>query len=148
MTTGVVVFDADQFKARFPEFFVLDNAALSLLFDEATLLVDNTVKSRVQQIEHRRPLLYLLTAHLAKIYLGTNGEPPMGIVGRINQATEGSVSVGSDMGQVPFTAAYFMQTKYGAEFWQMSARWRQARYIPGRSRAAPGPRFWGAAYVG
>jgi hypothetical protein len=146
MTTGVVTFDPDAFKARFPEFFVVDNAALGLLFDEATLVVDNTARSRVQQIEHRRPLLYLLTAHLAKIYLGTNGEPPAGLVGRINQAHEGSVSVGADMGNVPFTAAWFMQTKYGAEFWQASARWRQMRYIPGRSRAAPGPTFWGAAY--
>ena len=63
-----------------------------------------------------------------------NGEAASPLVGRINNATEGSVTVGTDMGQVPFTAAWFLQTKYGAAFWQATAPFRTMQYVPGRSR--------------
>lgn len=139
MTTGVVEFVPADFKVRYPEFDSVSDVLLQAYFDEATLILDNSVGSRVQQIEQRKPLLWMLTAHIAAINAGVNGQPPSGLVGRINTATEGSVSVGADMGQVPFTAAWFMQTPYGASFWQATARYRTMRYIPGSSRTrAPG----------
>lgn len=148
MTQGVVTFDPVAFAAAYPNFAAVNPTTLGLYFGQATLIVDNTTASRVQQIEHRTPLLYLLTAHITQLNLGPKGDGNgAGLVGRVSQATEGTVSVTADMGTVPFTAAWFMQTPYGATFWQMTARWRQMRYIPGRPRNAPGPQFWGSGML-
>jgi hypothetical protein len=144
MTTGVVIFDPAAFKARYPEFSSVDDALLRAYFDEAAALyLDNTDASRVQQIEQRSVLLNLLVAHIAQINAGSSVQPASPLVGRVNTATEGSVSVGTDMGAVPGTAAWFLQTKYGASYWQATAQFRTMRYIPGASSCPyptpPGP---------
>lgn len=130
---GVVVFDPAAFKQRYPEFSTVSDALLSDYFAEATIYLDNTDCSRVQDVDVRRMLLWMLVAHIAAINAGVNGEGASPLVGRINNATEGSVSVGTDMGAVPFTATWFLQTKYGAAFWQATAPFRTMRYVPGRS---------------
>lgn len=131
MTTGVVVFDAAAFVGRYPEFNAVNAGVLASLFGEATLMLDNTAASRVQQIEQRTPLLWMLTAHLTALNVGVNGEAPSPLVGRIASASEGSVSVNVDNGPQPATAAWYMQTKYGAQYWQMTASLRSAHYVPG-----------------
>lgn len=131
MTTGVVVFDPVAFAARYPEFSTVPAPALTALFGEATLVLDNTASSIVQQIEQRTPLLWMLTAHLTALQIGVNGQAPTPLVGRIAGASEGSVSVNVDNGPQPATAAWFMQTKYGAQFWQATAGLRTMRYVPG-----------------
>ena len=84
----------------------------------------------------RQFLLYLLTAHIAAIAQGTNDgsgniTPPLGIVGRINNASEGDVSVSSEWQAPPNASqAYFTQTKYGAQYWTMTARYRTALFVP------------------
>ncbi len=144
MTTGVVVFNPGQFKIRYPEFASLDAGLLQAYFDESALAyLDNTEASRVQQVEQRSVLLNMLVAHVAAINAGVNGQAPSPLVGRINTATEGSVSVAAAMDGVPGTAAWFMQTKYGAAFWQATAQYRTMRYVPGASSCPfpppPGP---------
>lgn len=131
MTTGVVVFDPAAFVERYAEFNAISAGLLSAYFGEATLVLDNTSCSIVQQIEQRTPLLWLLTAHLAALNSGVNGQPASPLVGRVSAASEGSVSVQTDNGPQPATAAWFMQTKYGAEFWQLTAGLRAGRYVPG-----------------
>lgn len=131
MTTGVVVFDSTAFLLRFPEFNTLDPTLLSAFFNEATLMLDNSLTSPVSQIEQRTPLLWLLTAQLIALNLGVDGIAPTPLVGRVNTASEGSVSVGTDYGAQPATAAWYMQTKYGAEYWQLTASIRSMRYVPG-----------------
>jgi hypothetical protein len=60
-----------------------------------------------------------------------NVQAPLGIVGRISQASEGDVSVSSEWSAPPnANAAYFLQTKYGADYWTMTARYRTALFIP------------------
>jgi hypothetical protein len=60
-----------------------------------------------------------------------NVSPPLGIVGRINQAAEGDVSVSSEWAAPPnANQAYFVQTKYGAQYWTMTARYRTAIFVP------------------
>jgi hypothetical protein len=56
---------------------------------------------------------------------------PLGIVGRINNAAEGDVSVASEW-QAPPNAnqAYFVQTKYGADYWTYTAKYRTAIFVP------------------
>ncbi|MDE3023802.1 MAG: DUF4054 domain-containing protein, partial [Pseudomonadota bacterium] len=65
-----------------------------------------------------------------------NGQAASPLVGRINSATEGSVSVTADMGAVTNTQAWYMQTKYGAAYWQASAPYRNFQYRTGSSRSA------------
>jgi hypothetical protein len=139
MTTGVVTFDPAAFIVRFPEFTTVSADALTAYFNEGTLVLDNTDASTVQQIEQRTPLLWLLTAHLAALYSGVNGQAPAQLVGRINNASEGSVSVATDYGTQPATAAFYLQTKYGAQYWQMTASIRALQYVPGFPQAHPYP---------
>lgn len=138
MATGVVVFDPSAFKARYPEFVSVSDALLQAYFGEATIYLANTEDSRVQDVAQRAVLLNMLVAHIAVMNAGANGQPASPLVGRVNTATEGSVSVGTDMGTVPFTAAWFLQTKYGAAFWQATARYRTMQYVPGRSYTSTG----------
>lgn len=133
---GIVAFDPAEFVAAYPEFAGLSNANMAQDFVGATFLLNNSCSSRVCDANQRMYLLYLLTAHIAAILQGTNDgagniTPPLGIVGRINTATEGDVSVGSEW-QAPPNAnqAYFTQTKYGAMYWTMTAKYRTALFIP------------------
>jgi len=60
-----------------------------------------------------------------------NVSPPLGIVGRINNASEGDVSVASEWSAPPnANQAYFVQTKYGAQYWTMTAKYRTAIFVP------------------
>jgi hypothetical protein len=60
-----------------------------------------------------------------------NTAAPLGIVGRINNAAEGDVSVTSEWSAPPnANQAYFVQTKYGAQYWTMTAKYRLARFVP------------------
>lgn len=126
---AVVTFDHSAFQARYPEFSTIQQSTLQAYFDEAgTLYIDNSNASVVGDTVMRGYLLNLATAHLAALYSGVNGESPQEGVGRVDQATEGSVSVHLDMGAVPGTDAWWMQTKYGAAFLQASAKYRTFRY--------------------
>lgn len=141
MTLGVVTFDPVAFAAQYPEFATLTQDQLNGYFAQATLFLDNSRQSRVQQIENRAPLLGLLTAHLAKLLGGANGAASSQLVGRISSATEGTVTVAADMPNQPMSAAWFQQTKYGAMYWAATLRWRQARIVLGAPCPAPGPNF-------
>lgn len=127
-----VVFDPAVFKQRYPEFGTIPDATLDLYFAEAQIYLDNTGCSEVKNLNTRRLLLWMVTAHIAALNSGVNGQPPSGLVGRVSNATEGSVSVGAEY-NVPGTAAWFSQTQYGASYWEASKRFRLFRYYPGRS---------------
>lgn len=127
-----VVFDPEAFKQRYPEFQTVDNAVLGMYFAEATIYLDNGGCSQVTNLTIRSALLNMIVAHIAALNSGVNGEPPTPLVGRVSNATEGSVSVGTEY-NVPGSAAWYSQTKYGAAFWEATKRYRMVRYYPGRS---------------
>lgn len=135
-TPGPVIFNYDTWALRFPELAtgVIEPVA-TMYFAEACIVCDNTSSSLIQDNSvggARELILNYLVAHIAKLFATVNGVAPSPIVGRINSATQGSVSVQADMGTTPFTAAWFMQTQYGASAYQLMAPWRTARYRPGR----------------
>jgi len=134
---GVVSFNAATFQARYPEFSSLSPDVLALYFAEATLFLNNTAASAVTDLNVRALLLNMLTAHLAALFGGVNGQAATPLVGRVNSATEGSVSVSTDMGPVYNSQAWYVQTKYGAEFWAATSIFRRFRYVPG-ARACAG----------
>ena len=130
---AVAVFDYHKFRARYPEFQTISEDSAGECWNEAGLYFDNTDASPVVDVEVRRMLLSMLTAHICAMNFGANGQPASGLVGRITSATEGSVSVAADMGAVAGSQAWFAQTKYGAAFWQATARYRAFLYYPGQS---------------
>lgn len=129
---AVVAFDPAAFVARYPEFNTVSTTVLGLYFTEATMYLDNTDASRVSNIAQRSVLLNMLTAHIAALNgSGANGNGAQGIVGRINSATEGSVTVSSEYAAPKNgTQAWFQQTQYGAAFWAASGRYRTMVYVP------------------
>lgn len=131
-----VAFDPTAFKARYPEFTAVGNPLLEAYFTEATIYLNNGDDSKVTNLAIRAILLNMLVAHIAMMNAGANGVAPSDLVGRISQASEGSVSVATDMGPPSGSAAWFMQTKYGAAYWQASMPFRTFSYVPGASRPA------------
>lgn len=130
---GVVVFDYARWAKRYPEFSAVNDETAAEYFAEATLYLNNTDCSIVTDLAQRALLLNMLTAHIAQLYRVKAGALASPLVGRVNAATQGSVSVGAESG-APGTAAWFQQTPYGFSYWQATTSFRQGRYVPGRAR--------------
>ena len=128
---AIVTFDPAAFKARYPEFAAVANPTLAACFDEACLYLSNADNSPVQNLIRRATLLNMLTAHVAYIggLLSADGMPRP--VGRVSQASEGSVSAAFEgVPPTPGSGAWFWQSQYGAAFWQATSSLRGMRYIP------------------
>jgi hypothetical protein len=125
---AVVSFNPTAFKTRYPEFTTVADGTLGACFDEATLYLSNTDASPVQDIARRTIYLSMLTAHIAFIggTLNPGGIPNP--VGRVSTAGEGSVSANLEY-STPGSQAWFVQTQYGAAFWQATSSLRGFRYI-------------------
>jgi len=142
---GVVVFDAPEFVALYPEFAGLTNGTMQNAFNDAQFYLKNSCCSAVRDANERLILLYKVTAHVLLLNAGTNDgngnvTTPQGIVGRIDSATEGSVNVSAQYNSViTESEAFFIQTQYGAQFWQMTAPYRTALYIPPPAFGPNGP---------
>lgn len=146
-THGVVELDLTEFRTAYPEFGTVSDAAITMNFGLATLIVNNSCCSIVSDATVRQQLLYLLTAHLTALAQGAGGSTPSGIVGRIDSATEGSVNVSAEYASViSQSMAYFIQTRYGALFWQLTAPFRTMRYVPPVQQCDPymGPGYYNA----
>jgi hypothetical protein len=131
VTPGIVVFDFDEFIGIYPEFTSAGAPACTINFNLSTLNLENCCGSPIRDPNVRQSLLYLLTAHITMLFTpcGANNNKPPGIVGRINSATQGSVSLAADFPSSP-ESAWFLQTKYGAQFWQATSAVRTIHYIP------------------
>ena len=130
---GVVAFDFPTWAASYPEFAGLPPSLIAGYFMTAGTICDNTPASIVTDASvggMRSVLLGVLTAHITALM--KPGSSPL--VGRINSATEGSVTVQAEMAPATASSAWFMQTKYGALYWQMTSAYRTMRYMPGCAR--------------
>ena len=125
---AAVVFDPTAFKARYPEFAAVPDATLTACFMEAGLYLSNADNSPVQNLTRRATLFNMLTAHVAYLggLLSADGMPRP--VGRVSQASEGSVSAAFE-GPPPGSAQWFQQSQYGASFWQATSSLRGFRYL-------------------
>lgn len=124
MSDGVVSFNYNEFIGYYPEFANVPQNIAQWQFDLACLILANTPCSAVRDLEERKMLLYLLTAHI--LFLRNRGS---GSVGAISNASEGSVSVGyASLGKLGQT--YFGQTQYGLLFWQMVVKYMSGFYVP------------------
>lgn len=151
VTRGIVVFEPAVFKAQYPAFATISNTVLQTDFDIATLFLNNSCCSVVKDGIVRERLLYMLVAHIAALLQGENGKPPSGIVGRVDKASEGTVSVSAAyVNDMSMSEAYFAQTPYGVMFWTATAGYRAFHYVPAPLNGCigRGPGFYGPGYGG
>lgn len=145
-----VQFVYSDWVAQFPAFSYLTEAQAQMWFDQATAYLRNDGTGPTNNAQLQTQLLYLITAHLAKLFNPTvTGEESanLGIVGRISSAGEGSVNVSAEYA-APQAASFWTQTQYGAAYWQLSAPLRLGpRWIPaprfGQNADRPFDTFFG-----
>lgn len=132
MTTGgVVTFSWAQWLLEYPEFGYVTQPQAQSFFNRATLLVDNTPCSPICDLLQRTILLNMATAHIAALFSSQNGQGPRGVVGRISDASEGSVSVRTEyVAPKTDSQAYWNQTPYGAQYWAATLKYRTGFYAP------------------
>jgi hypothetical protein len=124
---GVVEFDVEEWRELYPGFALVADGLLERDFVFAEVLLKNTCCSRVVAANKRQTLLYLLVAHIASLF---DLKPTPAPVGRLSEATEGSVSVGFDFGTITPNEAWYAQTQFGAMYWAMTAGFRTFVYVP------------------
>lgn len=138
---AVSTFSYATWSTLFPELSAggVDEPIATMYFGIAGLLLDNTDCSIVQDPVARLSFLNYIVAHLASISgyplaPGASIAAPSGIVGRVSQASEGDVSVSSEAGAYSNSQAFWMQSQYGAIFWQLTRGLRTMHYIPALPR--------------
>jgi uncharacterized protein DUF4054 len=136
-----VTFNYATWSQLFPQFSNIPQLIVTtVILPLAQQYLRNDGGGPVQSAASQANLLNLIVAHVAQLLFGSTLQPLSPLVGRISSATEGSVSVQTDMPASP-SAAWFMQTPYGAAFWQATLPYRTMRYLPGPQRAFnPWPR--------
>lgn len=123
--SGVVVFNPAEFRLLYPSITATDEQ-LEMYFAMAETFLDNTECSIVKDLDARKTMLYLLVAHIAVLsQQAENGNP---VVGRISNATEGTVSVGLDYGTMGNNERWYLQTPWGAMYWQLTKKYRSMVY--------------------
>jgi hypothetical protein len=129
---AIVAFSYANWIARYPEFTAVSEPTATGYFAEASVYHANDGTGPVNDPTVQSALMNMLTAHIAARYAQQPGnQPATPLVGRISNATQGSVSVQADYGAPPSgTMAWYLQTKYGADYWAATIKYRTARYIP------------------
>lgn len=157
-----VVFSQPTWIALYPAFSSVNATQGQNYFNMATRLCANNISNPAITCDDGTldTLLYLLTSHIAALMSpkdalgnftsGGDGQPASPLVGRIDQATEGSVNVHADMGDATAgspSQPWYMQTQFGATYWAMTAGVRTARYAA-RPTIIPGPPYIGRGIGG
>lgn len=151
MGAGPITFSYSTWIGRYSEFAYVADDVAQLYFTEACIYVDNTGLGPINDPNMLTLILNMTTAHIAALNSPKNGEqfdssgatPSSPLIGRITNASEGSVSVSTDYGDQPTSAAWWNQTKYGAAAYQALLPTRQARYIPNLRPRRYNPPFRG-----
>lgn len=134
---GIVVqFDYAAWAAFYPEFNnTVSEQQANLCFAQATIYHANDGSGPVSTSLIQSALLNMVTAHIAQLQYGSSQQDAGPLVGRISSASEGSVSAQTEYSAPPSAnMAWYIQTKYGAAYWQATAPYRTMRY------RAPEPR--------
>lgn len=137
-----VELELSEFRIWFPGLTetVISDELLEVLWEQAVVMVgdddDNSFAPyNPPEKKERKILLYYALCHLATLATQPAGQP-----GRVQSATEGSVSTSFDLLKAnSISAQWWLQTRCGAMYWQMTARYRYG----GRVYAAKKSHPWG-----
>jgi hypothetical protein len=137
----IVAFNYANWIALYPEFAAIPQATVEQqYFPLATAYHRNDGGGPVRTAALQSVYLNMMTAHIAARYGTIGGQAPSTLVGRISNASEGSVSVGTDFPLEAPSQAWFAQTKYGADYWQATKAYRTMRYrVAWRAAVAQSP---------
>lgn len=129
----VIVFDPSAWRAIWaPVFDNVSDPIAQMYFTIATTMHANDGSGPVGDTQLQTSLLNMLTAHVAQLFYTPAGAVPVQLVGRIASATEGSVTVSTELpSTLPAAAAWYSQTKYGLMYWAATAQFRVGQYYPG-----------------
>lgn len=135
---AIATFDYQAFLARYPEFRSQPESFVQEMFADASIIHANDGSGPVKKESSQLRLLNMVTAHLLQLF-APNPVQPTGIgspqlVGAINNASEGSVSVGTQNDYPPGSPQWWQQTKYGSEYWLATTVYRTMRYFPSPGR--------------
>lgn len=142
---GVVISpDYNGFVLRYPQFVSpggsqpVTEALYDLYFNEATIYQANNGAGPITDSGRALMLMQMLIAHIAALNTATSdGQDASPIVGRVSNATEGSVTVASENNYPPGTVQWYQQTKFGSAWWAATAQYRTMRYLPGPVMGVP-----------
>lgn len=123
----IVGFDVSEFRAIYTTFSSITDAQLQYFFAKAEMRINNTVNSCVPY-DQRKVFLYLLVAHMAELQSRINAGNG-NLVGNISSATQGSTSIGVSIPPISSGNYWYMQTPYGAEYWDLTKKYRSALYV-------------------
>ena len=134
-------FSYATWTALFPEFLSpggsipVTTGQATQYFTLAEAVVDNTGCGPVCLQNVQDNLLYLATSHIAAIFAIPAGAAEAStIVGRIKDASEGTVRVSTENDYPPGSAQWWQQTKYGAMFWAATSSYRSFQYVAAPAR--------------
>jgi Protein of unknown function (DUF4054) len=124
----------------------IDEAAFNNCFNLAQLYQANDGSGPINDPLTAIRLMGLMIAHIAVLTYPTTGPVPGGsqppdpvspLVGRISNATEGSVNVAAQNDYPPGSAQWFQQSVWGSAWWEATAQFRTMRYAPSRIGIGP-----------
>ena len=137
-----VAFDYAAWIALFPEFATVTEAQADMYFALASVEHRNDGIGPVMDATAQLLYLDLMTAHIAQLFKVQNGQLVNGMVGRVNSATQGSVTLSTDSAGFDGIDPWLAQTQYGLTYWELTKPYHTFRYIPGPTR------FFGPVYGG
>lgn len=134
----IVIFNYAAWAARYPELAPVGEPLATAYFNEATIYQANDGCGPISTLAIATVLLNMLTAHVAWLNAprdangnpAASGSPASPLVGRISDATEGSVTVATQNEYPPGTPQWYQSSKYGAAWWAATAQYRTMRYVP------------------
>jgi len=134
------VFNYANFSAMYPQLVASVNEMQAQMYwNQATLYVDNSCTSIIDNCNGQRTMILLMaTAHICLLNASINGQPVRELVGRVSNASEGSVSVASEMSYPAGSSQWWMQSQPGASAYQAMARYRTMHYVPSCRGRRPG----------
>lgn len=135
----IVAFNYAQFLAQCPAFSYISEPTAQAYFDiVGQSYLANTGQGGAGGVWNPAQKLVMmnwLVGHLLALFApDANGGAPSTLVGRINSAGEGSVNVGTEYQPMTQAAAWYLQTPYGAAYWEMTKPFRSMRYRRGPTR--------------
>jgi hypothetical protein len=141
-----VTFDYSSWQALFPQFSnVTEPQIAGPVLTLAQTYCRNDGGGPVNDTNVQTQLLNLMVAHVAQLLYGSTTQPQSPLVGRPTSAGTGSVHVTSDFPTSP-SNAWYLQTSYGAMFWQLSLPYRTGIYAPKTTALRAGHRSFPYGY--
>jgi len=128
---AIAIFNYEIWQAQFRKFTAVSQVQAQGYWNEACLIHNNTGNGPVTDPTQQQTLLNLLTAHIAFLDVGHDGNPStpsQGMPGRVSSASQGSVSLSTEFSGTGKNEAYYAQSTYGIRYWRAMRPFWTFRY--------------------